>query len=150
VKIYKSAVDSWMYPVLAIGPLVGVSVIVWSLISGKLLGVVIGAGQLAVFAAIFFGLVLPIRYEIAGDALTVRAGLMRIVIPWDRLRSIAPSSNPLSSPALSLRRLRVDYAKASGRDAWVLISPTDRAAFLADVAEASGRHKVHGDRLIAQ
>jgi hypothetical protein len=149
-KIYKTAVDWWLDPTLAIGPLVGAGVTVGSLVAGQLAAAVIGGGVLTFVVLLYMLVVIPIRYEIADGALTVRAGVaLRLVIAWDRVRSIEPSSSPISSPALSMKRLRVTYAKPDGKDGWVLISPTDRTAFLADVADASGgRLKLDGDRLV--
>src|SRR4029450_9429711 len=50
------------------------------------------------------------------------------------LMGMVPIRNPLSSPALSLDRLRIEVRGARP----VLISPADRAAFLADLEAGRG------------
>lgn len=57
---------------------------------------------------------------------------------------IFPTRNPLSSPALSLDRLHVQF----GQDLFnaILISPADRDRFLTGLAEQGGMKRV-GDRL---
>ena len=47
---------------------------------------------------------------------------------------MTPTRNPLSSPALSLDRLRVTHRASSG-ERGLLISPADTAGFLAALAE---------------
>ena len=65
-----------------------------------------------------------------------RAGLGKgagVAIMWHiayrDITSVRLSHNPLSAPALSLRRLEIRY----GKHAWVLISPRDRDAFIASL-----------------
>ena len=46
--------------------------------------------------------------------------------------NIRPTRNPLSSPALSLDRLRIDYG--SGRS--IMVSPEDKDKFIGDIEDA--------------
>ncbi|WP_171258493.1 PH domain-containing protein, partial [Acinetobacter pittii] len=50
---------------------------------------------------------------------------------------IEPTHNPLSSPALSLDRLKIYYRK-DGRVATVMISPKDKESFLNTLNNSSG------------
>jgi hypothetical protein len=45
------------------------------------------------------------------------------------IRTVTPTRNPLSSPALSLDRLRIDY----GRGRRIMVSPRDPGAFLREL-----------------
>lgn len=76
-------------------------------------------------------------YDIGGADLLVRAGPFRWRIPLSAIESVTPTNNPLSSPAFSLDRLMVRYRNEGGAERWVMISPRDKAGFLADLAAAS-------------
>ena len=54
-------------------------------------------------------------------------------IPISSITSIRPSRNPISSPALSLRRLSIRYNKYDE----ILVSPKDREAFVAALKAAN-------------
>jgi hypothetical protein len=60
------------------------------------------------------------------------------------------TSNPLSSPALSLRRILIHHRKPKGGSTFVMISPEDRLAFLAELARRTGRHRVEGERMVPE
>lgn len=72
------------------------------------------------------------------DALVIRFGPARVRVPYDRIRAVEPSSNPLSSPALSLRRVRIDYDKPNGKGTFVLVSPQDRDGFMQELRRRAG------------
>ena len=65
--------------------------------------------------------------------LLVRSGPFRWRVPLGQIHSVTPTRNPLSSPALSLDRLRIEY----GDGKWILISPRERERFL-EALEARG------------
>ena len=66
------------------------------------------------------------RYELSRETLVVRSGPFRWNICLAEIKSITPTHNPLSSPALSLDRLRIEY----GQGRAVMISPNNKVAFL--------------------
>jgi membrane protein YdbS with pleckstrin-like domain len=77
------------------------------------------------------GLILPLwvliatRYSMSDTALFVRCGPFSWTIPIAGITKIEPTRSPLSSPALSLDRLRIVYDGGS-----IMISPEPRKAFL--------------------
>ena len=148
-KTHKSAIDWWVHLLMGLPLLAGSGVIVAGLATGndrlRTIGVLATAGCCLVLGL----LVLPIVYVVGDHGLTIRAGLIRLRVPWDRLVEIAPSSSPMSSPAMSLKRLDVRYTKLDGTAKHVLISPVDRPGFLKDCAASSPKHKVDGDKLVA-
>jgi hypothetical protein len=77
--------------------------------------------------------------------LLVRFGICRQRIPLADIAEVHPTHNPLSSPALSLDRLRVQYGQGFFKA--VMISPADRNGFLDDLAHKAGL-KREGDRLV--
>ncbi len=72
----------------------------------------------------------PIRYEITDSALIVRFGFLRREISLARIDGAEPSNSPVSAPAWSLERLRIDYRHKDGRRGHVHISPKVRQDFL--------------------
>lgn len=68
-------------------------------------------------------------YLFDGAELRVRCGPLRWQIPLDQIHNVEPTRNPMSSAALSLDRLRIDY----GRGKFVLVSPADKAGFLREL-----------------
>jgi len=65
-------------------------------------------------------------YSVERGTLIVRSGPMRWKIPIDEITSVEATRSPLSSPALSLDRLRIRYGKRRR----IMISPADKAGFL--------------------
>lgn len=105
----------------------------------------IGSSGLAVFedtpnvgeiiAALLFPILLSIfivwlwlttYYVIDDKNLIVRYGPFKKIIPFYSIKSVKKTMNPLSSPALSLKRLEITY----GQYDTVLISPKDRDEFM--------------------
>ncbi len=66
-------------------------------------------------------------------------------IPLAEISEVRPTSNPLSAPALSLDRLRVQFGR--GLVGAVFISPVDRDHFLDELAQKAGL-KREGARLV--
>ncbi|WP_421385008.1 PH domain-containing protein [Bacillus salacetis] len=87
-------------------------------------------------AGLIIWLVTSTYYEIKGKTLKVVAGPIRYNIEISSIKSVRPSRNPLSSPALSLDRLEIQYSNPTGkvetRNSWrtVLISPKDKEEFI--------------------
>lgn len=109
------------------------------------LGIIVWGGALTPLAIYFFstpknslplfiGLILIIfigwlwfktGYTINDKELIAQSGPFRSKIPLKNIRKISHTRNPLSSPALSLDRLDIEYF-----DGFILISPSDKDAFL--------------------
>ena len=132
-SIFASAVDKWLAALLLSIPLIAAGVTVtlaieqpeelWVMAIVWL--VVIGFG---------YALIWPVNYTVTPEHLRVRAGKYTTRIPLESISSVTPSTNPLSSPALSLKRLKVDH----GDGKWVLVSPRDRAGFLDALEKGTG------------
>ncbi len=69
-------------------------------------------------------------YVIDATHLVVRSGPFYWTIPLREIRSVRPTQDVRSGPALSFDRLRVEF----GAGRVLLISPRDKDAFLADLA----------------
>ena len=64
-------------------------------------------------------------YVIEGDTLVIRSGFMRWHVPIRDIRSITPTRSALSSPALSLDRLRIEYSRRA-----IMVSPEEKRRFI--------------------
>ncbi|HYH44549.1 MAG TPA: PH domain-containing protein [Thermoanaerobaculia bacterium] len=126
---YPSKVDAWLVAVLA-------AAIGFTLLQGVWLRSVSPSGSAVAFGAAAFVILLlllvavPCRYTLEPDHLLIQAGLTRRRIAYRDITAIAPSRNPLSSPALSLRRVKVSYG---GR--FLLVSPRERERFIQELRE---------------
>jgi hypothetical protein len=129
---YSSKIDRWLIVVIALSVATSTgAVLAVSLKGGVPAAVLAGIALLVLVAGIGLPLwmLLGTRYEITPERLLVRCGPFRWTVPLREIRAVTPTRNPLSSPALSLDRLRIDY----GRGSSVMISPRDKARFLADL-----------------
>ena len=72
-------------------------------------------------------------YVIEGDTLLIRSGLIRWHVPIREITSVTATRSPISSPALSLDRLRIAY----GSSRWILVSPENRQQFVAMLRSAN-------------
>lgn len=94
-------------------------------------------------AGLGFWVLYGTSYRIADRELLVRGGPFRWRIPLDAIRSVTPTNNPLSSPACSLDRLRIAYG-----DRALMVSPADKAGFLAALAGRCPQLSLAADRLV--
>jgi len=139
---FKSRVDRWLAAVLIGAAAFAVIVVVFAIAVG-----VVTSGPVALLSALLLvpiaivGAGLPVsllkstRYEVTASHLRVVSGPFRWSIPIKDIGGITRTANPLSSPALSLRRLRIEY----GRGGAIMVSPEDEAGFLRALEERGWR-----------
>jgi membrane protein YdbS with pleckstrin-like domain len=136
VKRFRSKVDTWLVLVVVAALVVLAAALVSMVVAGASLAAI--ALFLGVMTAVmlFTGLIFTRTwYEIDARELRIVSGPFRWTIPRESIRSVEDSRNPLSSPALSLDRLRIRY----GDKRWILVSPEDKNGFRKALGEASGR-----------
>ncbi|HCA5285696.1 TPA: PH domain-containing protein [Acinetobacter nosocomialis] len=88
--------------------------------------------HLMIYSLVILVIWLPIfsiYYVVETNILVIKSLIFRWKINIDDIIQIEPTYNPLSSPALSLDRLKISYMK-NGRIAKVMISPKDKEGFL--------------------
>jgi len=127
---FVSKVDGWMIPVM----IVTIAGIIWALIAVMIVETpwpirIAVAVVTALAIAVLFSVFTRTHYTVAHGELQVVSGPFRRTIPLAEITSIEPTRNPLSSPALSLDRLKVSY----GDKKYVLISPANKAGFLSAI-----------------
>jgi uncharacterized membrane protein YdbT with pleckstrin-like domain len=128
-KVYRSKVDAWLGVILGAVP-IPLAFIIWKLFHESV------HGKWFVALPIFFiGICLPVSlltftsYTITEKSLSIRSGLFKWEIPLNEISKIEPTNDALSSPALSLDRLRIEY----GQDKSIMISPLNKAEFIRDL-----------------
>ena len=126
---FSSKVDWWLAAIVIAVPLISAGTIVAGLAAGDTGAAISASVTLALVLALYVGVVCPVAYEVGERDLVVRFGLVRSRIPLAHITKVAPSRNPLASPALSLQRIRLDR-RGGG---FVLVSPADRAGFAAAI-----------------
>lgn len=136
-SVYPSRVDAWLVVVLAI-TLVSCLYATALLLASGTAGDLLGAGLALAVLAVVLALIVPTRYTIRATELEVRGGVLRIRIPLERIRRVYPSRSWISSPALSLDRLAVEYGAGRFARPTVYISPVRRDAFLRELGTAAG------------
>jgi hypothetical protein len=126
---FESKRDAWIVGILRVIPVVVLLVIgdAWYLTHGNLRGPIAGAFLLLLVELFFFETVLrSTYYVIEGETLIIRSSFITWRVPIRDIRSVTRTRSALSSPALSLDRLRIDYG---GK--WILVSPVERERFVA-------------------
>lgn len=132
--VFRSKIDVWLAVVLAIAALACLSGAVQVLFSDAR-SILANALVLVLLGAVLpLWILLGTRYTLDDSELRIVSGPFRWRIPFHEIRSIKPTRNPLSSPALSLDRLRIEY----GRGKWIMVSPRDKVRFLRELESRQG------------
>jgi len=145
VMWFRSKIDWWLGIILVLLPVVTLFSLLATVISDGFTAAIPGLFSVAMVAAIYGLLLIPIRYGVSQDELIVRFGVVRHRIPLGTIAEVRPTHNPLSSPALSLDRLAI--VTTPGAATGAMISPDDRETFLITLAARAGLRR-HADRLV--
>jgi membrane protein YdbS with pleckstrin-like domain len=145
--IYPTKKDIWLVLIVAIGGFV-------LLVQAINLSIVKGFHhpETWIFFAVsifYFGILMllayPVNYEITTSTLEIRSGIfLHYKIPLSSIVRVVPTRNPLSSPAWSLDRLRIDYLK-NNKKRVILISPKDKKTFLRELIERTPSLEFNGN-----
>ena len=124
---FTSKVDTWLF---AIGPLAGMAAaavaLPMAMQSGSAPDVMVLAAVVALTLILPIWLLLDTNYTLTADELLIRSGPFRWRIALSDVREVSPSHSWISSPALSLDRLRIRYG--AGRN--ILVSPREKQRFI--------------------
>ena len=131
--LYRSAVDWWMALII-----VGCELLViWAAVDAAMekgavdwMTLLVAIGCSAIFIPMF-----GIKYVMYEEHLLVSMSIFgKIRIAYKDIVEVKKSCNPLSSPALSLKRVQIDYIQ-SGVHRMVLISPKNREVFIKEIED---------------
>ena len=126
-KRFKSKIDRWIMVLL----LVVIIAQIWAISTAATQAgdPLVTTGIILVgiaVVALMLWLIIGTHYTVDRGTLRIVSGPFRWKVAIDQISSVEATKSPLSSPALSLDRLRVRY----GENRRILISPADRAGFL--------------------
>lgn len=130
--VYRSKTDLWLVVLLAIAMTASLSGALAMLSVGALTARVVAVFIAIVGAGLPSWLLFSTRYVLGQGQLRVLSGPFSWRIPVAKITAVTPTSSPLSGPALSLDRLRIDYGV--GRS--ILISPRNKEQFVKDIEAA--------------
>ena len=145
--IYPTKKDIWLVLIVALGGFVLlVQVINLIIVKGfHHPETWILCGAFIFYFGILMLLAYPVNYEITTSTLEIRSGiLLHYKIPLSSIVRVVPTRNPLSSPAWSLDRLRIDYLKNSKKRV-ILISPKNKKTFLRELIERTPSLEFNGN-----
>ena len=74
------------------------------------------------------------RYRVSEDCLTIRCLFLSWRIPLAQIQKVSPTNNSVASPAMSLKRLKIDYQQ-DGVNKFVLVSPRHPEQFCAAIKQ---------------
>jgi len=129
--VYRSQVDQWLLVVFAVSALGAVAACGSLLYYGSHLEWLMAAASLLVGIGLPLWVLQSTTYTLTTGFLVVRSGPFHWSVPLRQVTRITPTRNPLSSPALSLDRLRIEYSDGKV----IMISPEDRRRFLAELKD---------------
>lgn len=123
---FYSEIDWWLAAILLVAMGIALGSIP-EVLQTKTQVVGIALTSLLVATALLLASAFLMRYEITSGSLSVKAWpLYHKKIPIAEIHTIERTNTPISSPALSLDRIRILYKSGS-----VIISPRDQGKFIA-------------------
>lgn len=130
-NVYASKIDTWLLLVLAFAVVSCLVVPLLALRSQGAVAIATAAPTILIGAGLPLWLFLSTRYILTDVALLVQCGPFKWQVPLAEISSVTATRNPLSSPALSLDRLRIDYSRGKS----IMISPREKERFLQDLEQ---------------
>lgn len=124
-EAFRSKVDTWLVVVLAGAALLALEAAIVS-IGADTRAWPIALMLVLAAVALPMWILTSTRYTVRDGVLDIKSGPFRWQVPIDTITALTPTRSPLSSPALSLDRLRIEY----GGGKVVMVSPTDKEAFI--------------------
>ena len=105
--------------------IISLGVSVRLVLQGSLAGYLISIWLIAVGIGLPLWLLYTTQYVVKDEVLKMQSGPFKWTIPITSISQVVETTNPLSSPALSLRRLKITY----GESKTIMVSPKDREGF---------------------
>ncbi len=124
---FTSKIDGWLIPVIVIGVagmLVALIAVMVAPTPWPVRALTAAVAVLVLF--LLFSVFRGTYYVVEHDVLRIVSGPFRWRIPLADITNVEATRNPLSSPALSMDRLKVSYGKRK----FVLVSPEDKEGFI--------------------
>lgn len=126
---FRSKIDWWL---LLIFIVITANIVIKIYEANHLYSLASNFPHLIIYSLVILVIWLPIfntYYVVENNTLVIKSLVFRWKINLNDITQIEPTHNPLSSPALSLDRLKIYYMK-NEKIATVMISPKNKEAFL--------------------
>jgi hypothetical protein len=127
--VYRSEIDTWLLITFRATSIVSVLALAPVLYVGLSAATLIILPILALAVGLPWWILSTTTYTLTDRELLVRSGPFHWNISLRQITSVKPTRSPLSSPALSLDRLRIERDDGSA----IMISPERRRQFLDDL-----------------
>lgn len=132
MKRFNSKVDSWLLMILIISLLIDIGAIIFVIVTVPETVVMIAVSVALLLTAILIASILVATYyTVDRTTLKIVSGPLRIRVGLEDINWVRETRNPLSSPALSLDRLMINY----GKNRKVMVSPADKRGFLKAIGQ---------------
>lgn len=136
MRRFRTKADALLVVPMAVGLGLPVLLIVRGLAEGRpMMGAALPLALLMAILPLSF-----IAYDVTDRELVVRQGWLRWRMPLERIEVMKASRALCSAPALSLDRIEI----RTDRGLWLLVSPADRAGFIAAVRARVPRVRLEG------
>jgi hypothetical protein len=145
-RIYRSKVDVWLVALVLGAAALPVVIGFWLLLHDSHRGVFLLIVWGGIMTLMMVVLGFPLRYRLAADQLHIKSGWLEWNVPLAKVRRVAPSRSPLSAPAWSLQRVRLESTDGSV----ILVSPDDQESFIREIAGRCPHLVRRGDGLEAR
>ena len=128
---FKSAVDLWLLVIVALVVIISLGVSVRLVLQRSPAGYLRVIGMLAVGIGLPLWFLYTTQYLVEDEILKIQSGPLKWTIPITSISQVVETTNPRSSPALSLRRLEITY----GESKIIMVSPKDHDGFLEAIGQ---------------
>lgn len=138
MKRFNSKVDRWLLMVLIISLVLDLAVMVFVIVTvPEVIVLTVTVVVLLLTAALIGSILVGTYYMVDKTTLKIVSGPVRFRVNLDDINSVRATRNPLSSPALSLDRLMINY----GKNRKVMVSPADKRGFLKAIGQELEKSK---------
>ncbi|PPT73657.1 hypothetical protein XthCFBP4691_20115 [Xanthomonas theicola] len=128
---FRSKIDWWLAAIMLVVIAASLATVIAASHGRSNGGLLTAAAVFVIGTVLPAWLLLSTAYTVESEVLIVRSGPIRQRIPPDQISDISPSSNPVSSPALSLDRLEIHHGQKR-----TLVSPKDKQGFIKAIRDA--------------
>jgi hypothetical protein len=131
---YASKVDTWLAVVMSVAALGALAACAMLLSAPVPRGWMVAIPLFAITVCLPVWLFTTTQYQFQGADLLIQSGPFRWAVPIQEIRAVSGTRNPLSSPALSLDRILIEYGQGKS----IMVSPKDQQGFLAELKARRG------------
>ena len=128
MQIFRSKIDWWVLGFLICLTGLLLQLLLTMQAKGTLLQFPVHAAVYVMTIAFVWWPAWNTKYTVDDEYLSIRCLFLTWKIKRSEIQSISKTNNSVASPALSLKRLKVDYLK-EGESKFVLVSPRNQQAF---------------------